>query len=147
MAYELQRQVAIEAVIRAAKLCQAVQVALVDESTLAKKDKSPVTVADFGAQAVVTTALQGAFAGVPLVGEEDAEKGDDRVGIGGVGRLDQRFGSVSFPKIAVGRPRHDGRQVMGNSNEFRLRPQADCVGDAIIALWEEYDFVLINGLL
>lgn len=37
-----------------------------------KKDKSPVTVADFGAQAVVSKALADHFPDVPLVGEEDA---------------------------------------------------------------------------
>lgn len=37
-----------------------------------KQDKSPVTVADFGAQAVVTRRLCSAFPEVPLVGEEDA---------------------------------------------------------------------------
>lgn len=37
-----------------------------------KQDKSPVTVADFGAQAVVTHRLRTAFPDVPLVGEEDA---------------------------------------------------------------------------
>ena len=37
-----------------------------------KQDKSPVTVADFGAQAVVTRILRGAFPDLPLVGEEDA---------------------------------------------------------------------------
>ncbi|MEM1070703.1 MAG: 3'(2'),5'-bisphosphate nucleotidase, partial [Planctomycetota bacterium] len=38
----------------------------------AKKDKSPVTVADFGAQAVVSDALATAFPNDPMVGEEDA---------------------------------------------------------------------------
>jgi len=37
-----------------------------------KKDQSPVTVADFGAQAVVTHALLAAFPDVPMVGEENA---------------------------------------------------------------------------
>ena len=39
---------------------------------MSKKDRSPVTVADFGAQAVVTHVLRGAFPELPLVGEEDA---------------------------------------------------------------------------
>lgn len=51
MAYETERMVAIKAVIKACWLCQKVRSALVTADTLAKKDKSPVTVADFGAQA------------------------------------------------------------------------------------------------
>ncbi len=69
---EPERSVAIEAVIRASRLCQAVQASLVTEETLSKKDRSPVTVADFGAQAVVAMALFEAFPALPLVGEEDA---------------------------------------------------------------------------
>jgi 3'(2'), 5'-bisphosphate nucleotidase len=68
----LERQVAIEAVIQACRLCQAVRRALVSEDTLAKKDRSPVTVADFGAQAVVSDALARGFPDDPLVGEEHA---------------------------------------------------------------------------
>lgn len=69
---ESQRDVAVDAVIRASRLCQAVQASLVTGSTMAKKDRSPVTVADFGAQAVVALALAEAFPDAPLVAEEDA---------------------------------------------------------------------------
>jgi len=72
VAYEKERCVAIEAVRKACGLCQAVQAALVSEETLAKKDKSPVTVADFGAQAVVIADLLDAFGNENIVGEEDA---------------------------------------------------------------------------
>jgi len=44
----------------------------VNSDTEAKKDKSPVTVADYGAQALVSAALADAFPDDPLVGEEDA---------------------------------------------------------------------------
>ena len=72
MSYESERSVAVLAVERASRLCQAVQANLVSEASLAKKDKSPVTVADFGAQAVVSHALREAFPADPMVGEEDA---------------------------------------------------------------------------
>lgn len=72
MAYETERQVAIEAVILASRLCRGVRETLVSDETLAKKDKSPVTVADYGAQALVSAALADAFPQDPLVGEEDA---------------------------------------------------------------------------
>jgi 3'(2'), 5'-bisphosphate nucleotidase len=72
MAYESERQVAVEAVVAASKLCQVVQARLVAGSTLQKGDKSPVTVADFGAQAVVSHMLAKHFPDQPLIGEEDA---------------------------------------------------------------------------
>jgi 3'(2'), 5'-bisphosphate nucleotidase len=72
--YERERAVAIEAVLRASRLCQAVRSAEVSEETLAKKDRSPVTVADFGAQAVVVDALSRAFPEDRVVGEEDASQ-------------------------------------------------------------------------
>ncbi len=70
--YEKERRVAIEAVRQACRLSQTVRATLVSEETMAKKDKSPVTVADFGAQAVVVSALLAAFPGEPVVGEEEA---------------------------------------------------------------------------
>lgn len=72
MAYEREREVAIEAVREASRLCRVVQQQLVEGHTLAKDDRSPVTVADFGAQAVVSHLLEQAFPEDPLVGEEDA---------------------------------------------------------------------------
>ncbi len=72
MAYEQERQVAVAAVVQASRLCQSVRRELVSAETLAKKDKSPVTVADFGAQAVVSRLLRQAFPDDPLVGEEES---------------------------------------------------------------------------
>jgi len=72
MSYETERRVALEAVIKACRLCQAVQRAHLAEGVLNKEDKSPVTVADFGAQAVVSDHLAAAFPHIPLVGEEDS---------------------------------------------------------------------------
>ena len=63
---------AIAAVRRAAIVCRSVQAKLVTADTLEKKDKSPVTVADFASQAVVCHALAQAFPDDPIVGEEDA---------------------------------------------------------------------------
>lgn len=66
------REIAIHAVRQAAKLTRAVQDNLVAGSTLQKGDKSPVTVADYGAQAVVGQILAERFPEIPMVGEEDA---------------------------------------------------------------------------
>ena len=62
--------VAVEAVRSAAKVCRAVQANLVTEDTLQKKDRSPVTVADFASQAVVCAHLAEAFGPDPVVAEE-----------------------------------------------------------------------------
>ena len=72
MAYQVELNAALDAVQKASRLCRAVQQRLVAGSTLEKGDKSPVTVADFGAQAVVSHLLALEFPHDPLVGEEDA---------------------------------------------------------------------------
>jgi HAL2 family 3'(2'),5'-bisphosphate nucleotidase len=66
-------EVAVEAVRAASIVCRKVQGNLVTAETVQKKDKSPVTVADFASQAVVCRALHGAFPSVPVVGEEDSK--------------------------------------------------------------------------
>ena len=71
MSYEKEKQVAMEACIAAAKLCQQVREKIVPKA-IAKKDRSPVTIADFGAQSIVCSALAKAFPSDPVVGEEDA---------------------------------------------------------------------------
>ncbi len=72
MAYDRERQVAVDAVRKACRLCQAVRASLVSQGTIAKADRSPVTVADFGAQAVINLALLDAFPDDPIMAEEDA---------------------------------------------------------------------------
>ncbi|MEQ1504657.1 MAG: 3'(2'),5'-bisphosphate nucleotidase [Myxococcota bacterium] len=72
MAYESERTAAIDAVTKACRLTKAVQQRLVAGSTLQKGDKSPVTVADYGAQAIVGRLLALEFPRIPMVGEEDA---------------------------------------------------------------------------
>jgi 3'(2'), 5'-bisphosphate nucleotidase len=72
MSYERERRAAVEAVIKACKLCRAVQGAHLAGAVIDKEDKSPVTVADFGAQAVVSDHLAASFPHDPLVGEENS---------------------------------------------------------------------------
>ncbi len=67
------RAAALSAVRKAAVVCRGVQAKLVDASTLEKKDKSPVTVADFASQAVVCAVLQEHFPADGVVGEEDSQ--------------------------------------------------------------------------
>lgn len=71
MPFEKEKAVAIAAATAAANVCEQVRQTMVPEA-IEKKDRSPVTVADFGAQAVVCKALLEAFPNDPVVGEEDA---------------------------------------------------------------------------
>src|SRR5436309_372378 len=69
--YERERDVTIRAVREAARLCRPVRGEISPEG-LAKKDKSPVTVADFGSQALICRTLAEAFPGDPVIAEEDS---------------------------------------------------------------------------
>ncbi|MGD0045283.1 MAG: 3'(2'),5'-bisphosphate nucleotidase, partial [Isosphaeraceae bacterium] len=69
--YEREQSEAIQAVRQATRLCLTVRAALKPE-VLDKRDKSPVTVADFGSQAVICRALGIAFPDDPVIAEEDA---------------------------------------------------------------------------
>ena len=70
-ALERELQTALMAVRQAAIVCRSVQSAITTES-LAKKDKSPVTVADFASQAIICRQLQLDFPNDPVIGEEGA---------------------------------------------------------------------------
>jgi 3'(2'), 5'-bisphosphate nucleotidase len=67
-----ERAVALDAVQRAMSVCQQVYCHLHTDDTEYKSDASPVTVADYAAQAVMNTVLTDAFPNVKIVGEEDA---------------------------------------------------------------------------
>ncbi|MBR8827974.1 MAG: 3'(2'),5'-bisphosphate nucleotidase [Gomphosphaeria aponina SAG 52.96 = DSM 107014] len=70
MAYDQEKKVAMEGAIAAAKLCDRVRGDI--PQAIEKSDKSPVTVADYGAQALICKALAEVFPDDPIVGEEDA---------------------------------------------------------------------------
>jgi 3'(2'), 5'-bisphosphate nucleotidase len=72
MSYTFEKQVAVEAVTRAALLCTTVRAAMVGPAYVQKGDRSPVTIADFGAQALVCQRLSEAFPRDSIVAEEDA---------------------------------------------------------------------------
>ncbi|MFO0919542.1 MAG: 3'(2'),5'-bisphosphate nucleotidase [Planctomycetaceae bacterium] len=71
MRWERELQTALAAVRDAAKICRAVQGTITPE-TLEKKDKSPVTIADFGSQAVVCRVVGDEFPHDRIIAEEDA---------------------------------------------------------------------------
>ena len=66
-------RIAVEAVRAASRVCRAVQHNLVRADTLEKKDRSPVTVADFASQAIVCQRLERALPNDRIVGEENAK--------------------------------------------------------------------------
>ena len=74
MVTDTERAAAVEAVRDAAALCRGAQGRLVAGDTLTKGDDSPVTVADFAAQAVVCATLTERLGRIELVGEEDSAR-------------------------------------------------------------------------
>ncbi|MCC9608898.1 3'(2'),5'-bisphosphate nucleotidase [Blastopirellula sp. JC732] len=71
-AYQQEVEIALQAVTSAAVLCQNVRHGD-DFAALAKSDKSPVTVADFGSQAIVCRAIREAFPDDLIIAEENAD--------------------------------------------------------------------------
>ncbi|MBE9223529.1 3'(2'),5'-bisphosphate nucleotidase [Cyanobacterium stanieri LEGE 03274] len=70
MNYNLLKEIAIASIQQASKLCEEVRKNI--PQAIEKEDKSPVTVADFGSQALICKALKETFPNIPIVGEEDA---------------------------------------------------------------------------
>ncbi|MBM4429470.1 MAG: 3'(2'),5'-bisphosphate nucleotidase [Chloroflexi bacterium] len=73
MPHTREKQIAIEAVTQAASLCQMVRAEMVQVDSVAKTDRSPVTVADLGAQALLCHRLSADFPEDAIVGEEDSQ--------------------------------------------------------------------------
>ncbi len=70
--YEKELSTAIDAVTKAADLCVRVRADMVNPEAMEKNDRSPVTIADFGAQAVICEILHRIFPDDAIVGEEDS---------------------------------------------------------------------------
>lgn len=72
--YHKELQAAVHVVERACRLCVDVKKFLFsgDERILEKNDQTPVTIADFGVQALVSLELGRQFPSIPLVAEEDS---------------------------------------------------------------------------
>ncbi|XP_008795435.1 putative PAP-specific phosphatase, mitochondrial isoform X2 [Phoenix dactylifera] len=67
-------EAAVDVVERACRLCVDVKKSLLssDGRILEKNDRTPVTVADFGVQALISLELKSLFPSIPLVAEEDS---------------------------------------------------------------------------
>ncbi len=86
------REAAVAAVTATAGVCRTVQADI--GAALDKSDRSPVTVADYAAQAIIGELLRRAFPDIPLVGEEDASALRDPANHGLAGRVVARARGV-----------------------------------------------------
>jgi 3'(2'), 5'-bisphosphate nucleotidase len=68
-----EKEIGLRAVGAAMAMTAAIQKEMTGTDTLTKSDRSPVTIADFAAQALICRALGVHFPGVPIVGEEDSQ--------------------------------------------------------------------------
>ena len=68
-----EKQIAINAVLKAIPLCQQVEADMVEADAIEKADQSPVTVADFAAQALICQDIGEAFPADPIIAEEDSQ--------------------------------------------------------------------------
>ncbi|MBW2059492.1 MAG: 3'(2'),5'-bisphosphate nucleotidase [Deltaproteobacteria bacterium] len=99
--FKKEMDIAIRAVMAASSLCIKVRTALIEGSTMTKGDRSPVTVADFGSQALICKTLKEEFPHDPVVAEEDSQelfKPEHSVTLGQVVRHVHDF----FPKAPPG---------------------------------------------
>jgi len=72
--HSLEVRTAIQAIIEASRLCQRVREDLAEGGSILKSDRSPVTMADYGSQAIICKLIKEAFPGDTIVAEEDSEE-------------------------------------------------------------------------
>ncbi len=65
---------AIQAAVKASVLCERIRMALAGGESLLKSDKSPVTIADYGAQAIICKLIRERFPDDAIVAEEDSRE-------------------------------------------------------------------------
>ena len=66
--------IGLEAVIKASSLCQKVRADLVGGASILKSDRSPVTIADYGSQAIICKMIRDKFPHDTIVAEEDSKE-------------------------------------------------------------------------
>jgi len=64
--------IAIQAILLASRLCQKVRKELAEGASIQKIDRSPVTIADYGSQAIICKLIKEAFPNDIVVAEEDS---------------------------------------------------------------------------
>jgi len=65
---------AVEAVMKASSLCQKVRTDLVGGESILKSDRSPVTIADYGSQAIICKLIRERFPQDTIIAEEDSNE-------------------------------------------------------------------------
>jgi len=65
---------AIQAAIKASALCEKIRMDLAGGESLLKSDRSPVTIADYGSQAMICKLIRGRFPNDTIVAEEDSKE-------------------------------------------------------------------------
>jgi len=65
---------AVQAAVKASALCQRIRTDLVGGESILKSDRSPVTVADYGSQAIICKLIRERFPNDAIVAEEDSEE-------------------------------------------------------------------------
>lgn len=65
---------ALQAIRLASQLCQNVRRDLTGKKTIQKSDHSPVTIADYGSQAIICKLIREAFPEDPIIAEEDSSE-------------------------------------------------------------------------
>jgi 3'(2'), 5'-bisphosphate nucleotidase len=73
MSYQKELTVVLDSVLKACGLCREVQNTLMDVEAVEKKDRSPVTVADLGSQAVINIEIMKSFPNDSIVAEEETD--------------------------------------------------------------------------
>ena len=72
--YSSEVVVAIQAVIKASELCQKIRKDLVTGESILKSDRTPVTIADYGSQAIICKLIRERFPNDTIVAEEDSKE-------------------------------------------------------------------------
>lgn len=70
--FQKELEIAVKAVEKASILCSRVQQSLVTLEAISKKDRSPVTIADFGSQAIINLELAKGFSDDHIISEEES---------------------------------------------------------------------------
>jgi 3'(2'), 5'-bisphosphate nucleotidase len=66
--------IALQAAIKASALCEKIRMDLAGGESLLKSDRSPVTIADYGSQAIICKLIKERFPGTAIVAEEDSSE-------------------------------------------------------------------------
>src|SRR4030042_2925099 len=65
---------AVQAAVKASALCEKIRKDLAKQESILKKDKTPVTIADYGSQAIICKLIRERFPNDTIVAEEDSRE-------------------------------------------------------------------------